>query len=138
MSSSVGGIEQPRADLNPKWMRWTGRVMSALPMLMMTVSGAMKLVGGSEILEAFTGKFGYPAGTLLPIGIVEILCVIVYAIPRTAVLGAILMTGYLGGAVATHVRISDVFIPPLALGIFVWGGLYLRDTRFRSLLPLVR
>ena len=73
---------------------------------------------------------------MTPIGIVELLCVVVYLIPRTSVLGAILMTGYFGGAVATHVRVSDNFAIPLVLGVFVWVGLFLRDARLRELLPL--
>jgi hypothetical protein len=73
---------------------------------------------------------------LLPIGIVELLCVIVYAVPRTSILGAVLLTGYLGGAIATHVRVGDMFIPPLVLGVLVWGGLYFRSARIRSLLPI--
>jgi hypothetical protein len=82
-------------------------------------------------------QFGYPGRLLLPICIVEIACAIVYAIPRTSVLGAILLTGYLGGATATHVRIGDpLFFVPVILGVFVWGGLYLRDDRLRALIPL--
>lgn len=73
---------------------------------------------------------------MTPIGIVELLCVVVYLIPRTSVLGAILITGYFGGAVATHVRVSDAFVIPLVLGVLAWGGLFLRDARLRELLQL--
>ena len=76
--------------------------------------------------------------SMFPIGIVEVACAVLYAIPQTAVLGAVLTTAYLGGAVATHVRASDPFLPPIVLGILVWVGLYLRDERLRPLLPLRR
>jgi hypothetical protein len=71
----------------------------------------------------------------LTLGIVEIACTVVYAIPQTAVLGAILLTGYLGGAIATHVRLEEGFLPPVILGVLVWLGIYLRDARLRALLP---
>jgi hypothetical protein len=72
------------------------------------------------------------------LGILELVCTVLYAIPRTAVLGAILLTGYLGGAIATHVRIGDDFTPPVIMALLLWGGLYLRDARLRALLPLRR
>jgi hypothetical protein len=115
---------------------WTGRVISALPVLLMAVSGAMKLMKGPGVVKAF-GDLGYQSHLILPLGLVEIGCVILYLIPRTAVLGAILMTGYLGGAVATHARMSDpVFVAPFILGTLVWLGLLLREPRLRPLLPL--
>jgi hypothetical protein len=82
-------------------------------------------------------QFGYPESLILKIGILEIFCTVVYMIPRTSVLGAILMTGYLGGATATNVRVGDPssFIPVL-VGVLVWAGLYLRDDRLRALIPL--
>jgi len=116
---------------------WTGRILSALPVLAMLLSGVMKLLHPPQIVEGFTKVFGYPAGVIVPIGIIEIACALLYAIPRTAVLGAILVTGYLGGAIATHVRVSDPsFVSGLILGIVAWGGLYFRDPRIRALLPL--
>jgi hypothetical protein len=84
----------------------------------------------------FTGKFGYPPATLPIFGILEVTCVVIYLIPRTAILGAILLTGYLGGAIATHARVGDPFVIPLILGVVVWAGLYVRDERLRSLIPL--
>jgi hypothetical protein len=95
----------------------------------------MKLVQPPPVIEAFTGTFGYPASTLVPIGILEIACVALYAFPPTAVLGAVMVTGYLGGAIATHVRVGDPFVGPLVLGILAWAGLYLREPRLRALLP---
>ena len=80
--------------------------------------------------------FGFPASTHVLVGILELTCVVLYAIPRTSVLGAILMTGYLGGAVATHVRVEEAPIPAIVLGVLAWAGLCLRDSRLMSLLPL--
>ncbi len=119
---------------------WTGRVLSALPVLMMVTSGTFKLVGGLTgnpgMLQSWA-HFGYPPAALLPIGVLEIACAVVYAIPRTAVLGAVLVTGYLGGAVATHVRMSEaVWFAPALLGALAWLGLFLREPRLRALLPL--
>jgi hypothetical protein len=118
------------------WMLWTGRVLTALSILAMLSGIGMKLSHASPVLAMWTPKFGYPESLLTTIGVVELLCVVLYAIPRTSVLGAILITGYLGGAVATHVRVSDVFVWPLMLGIFVWAGLFLRDPRVRALITL--
>ncbi len=117
---------------------WAGRVVSALPVLMMMLSGCLKLAGGPEMAKNWA-SFGYPPGTLVPIGVTEIACALVYAIPGTSVLGAVLVTGYLGGAVATHVRVSQVtWFAPALLGTVAWLGLYLRDPRLRALLPLRR
>jgi hypothetical protein len=118
------------------WMLWTGRVLTALAILAMLPGMAMKLLHASPTMAMWTPTFGYPESLMTVIAIVELLCVVLYAIPRTSVLGAILITGYLGGAVATHVRISDVFVGPLLIGVFAWAGLYLRDPRVRALIPL--
>ena len=112
---------------------WIGYVMSALPVLLFLFSGVMKLLRPPDVLKGFT-HLGFPETLALGLGILEIACTIVYVVPRTAVLGAILLTGYLGGATATHVRIGDPFFAPLVVGALVWGGLYLRDTRLRALL----
>ncbi|MEX0676987.1 MAG: DoxX family protein [Pirellulales bacterium] len=116
-------------------MLWAGRITSALPVLMLLVSGAIKLAKPAVVLEEF-GRLGYDGSLAIGIGILEIACAAVYAIPRTSVLGAILLTGYLGGATATHVRIGDPFFGPIVLGVLVWVGLFLRDNRLRALLPL--
>jgi hypothetical protein len=117
---------------------WAGRVVSALPVLMLFFSASMKLAQSKEVVEGFVEKGGWPAGALLPIGVVEILCTVIYLVPQTAVLGAVLLTGYLGGAVATHIHGGDpagrVMIPIL-LGVFVWLGLFLRHPRLGDLLP---
>lgn len=129
-------MEQMKTD---KRLVWLGRVLSAVPALMLLASGAMKLTHNPQLAKMFVEHFGYPESALQPIGAVELGCAIIYLIPQTAVLGAILMTGYLGGAVATHVRAGegfDKFAVPLLLGILAWAGLYFRDHRLRALLPL--
>jgi hypothetical protein len=116
---------------------WTGRVLSALPVLLMLFSASMKLSHSPEFLAGWTGKFGFAESAATGIGILELAVVLVYLVPRTSVLGAVLMTGYLGGAVATHVRIGDPgAVTPMIVGILAWAGLYLRDTRLHALLPL--
>ena len=99
----------------------------------------MKLKGGPE-LDQGMAHLGLPASMVKPLAILELTCVIVYLIPQTAVLGAILLTGYVGGIICTHWRVGDPFLPsiatPIALGIFIWLGLYLRDSRLRALIPL--
>jgi len=127
-----------QAEPTNKAMKWGGLVVSALPVLMLVTSATMKFLHKPEMVGMFTGKFGYPEATLPILAVVELLCTLLYAIPQTSVLGAILLTGYLGGAVATHVRVGDPFFAPLALGVLVWAGLFLRDARLRSLLPLRR
>jgi len=118
---------------------WTGRIISALPVLFLLMDGAMKLVKPLMVVEA-TVKLGYQESSIVPLGLVLIVCVVLYVIPQTSVLGAILLTGYLGGAVATHVRVGDPLFThvlfPTYLGVLIWLGLYLRDGRLRSLVPL--
>ena len=117
---------------------WVGRIMSWLPALFLLVDGVMKLFKPAVVVEA-TVKLGYPENIILPLGVVLTVCTIIYLIPRTAVLGAILLTGYLGGAVATHVRVGEGLFPivfPIIFGVLLWGGLYLRDNRLRTLIPL--
>jgi hypothetical protein len=118
-----------------KPMLWTGRVLSALPVLLFVFTGMFGLLKPAAALQGFV-HYGYPDGAMLRIGIVEIACVIVYVIPRTSVLGAILLTGYLGGATATHLRMGEPFFLPIAIGVVVWAGLFLRDGRVRALIPL--
>ena len=131
MSESIAA--QPPA----RWVLWTSRILSAIPALMVGFSAVMKLVRAPPVVQAMTAQFGYPSGFIVPIGVVELSCAVLYVIPRTTVLGAVLLTGYLGGAVATHVRISDPsFVGPLTFGIMAWAGLYLREPRLRALLPM--
>jgi hypothetical protein len=115
-----------------KAMIWTGWVLSALPSLMLFMSGGMKLVK-PEMLQ----QMGFPERLGLTLGIVEIGCTVLYLVPRPTVLGAILLTGYLGGAVATHARVLELqSLVPLVLGMVVWGGIYFRDPRVRALIPV--
>lgn len=120
--------------ISPK-MLWGGRILSALPALMLLFSGVMKLMKPAPVLQEFV-RLGYQESAILGIGILELACLALYLIPRTAVLGAILLTGYLGGATVTHVRIGDPFIAPVVMGVLLWGGLFLRDERIRALIPL--
>lgn len=118
-----------------KKMIWTGRVISAIPVLLMVFSAVMKLIKAAPVVQGMP-RFGYPESLIVIIGVLELLSCIIYLIPSTAVLGAILMTGYLGGATATNVRVGDPsYIMTVLLGVFVWGGLFFRDARVRALIP---
>ena len=117
---------------------WAGRIVGALPALFLLIDGVAKLFKPAVVVDA-TVKLGYSEAAIIPIGIVLIACTILYLIPSTSVLGAILLTGYLGGAVATHVRVGEGLFPiifPVVFGIFIWLGLYLRDVNLRGLVPL--
>jgi hypothetical protein len=123
-------------SVSNKGSLWAGRIITALPVLFLLVDGVMKLVKPAAVVEA-TVKLGYPESVIVGLGVVLVACTILYLIPRTAVLGAILLTGYLGGAVATHVRVGGPVFPiifPVILGAMLWGGLYLRDEHVRSLM----
>ncbi len=117
---------------------WGGRVLSGLGALFMGFDAVGKLVQPVEVVEGTT-KLGYPASVIFPLGVVQLVCLALYLFPRTAVLGAVLWTGYLGGAVATHVRIGNPLFShvlfPLYVAAFFWGGLWLRDLRLRELVP---
>lgn len=119
----------------PKWMLWTGWIISVLLALMLLMSGVMKFTPPSPEAVEGLNHIGWDQSLLIGLGILEIACTIIYLIPHTAVLGAILLTGYMGGAIATHVRVGDLFVLQAALGVVVWLGLYLRDSRLRALLP---
>lgn len=119
-------------------MLWAGWIISALPSLFLLVDGVMKLLKPAIVVET-TVQLGYPESVILGLGIVLLACTVLYLIPHTAVLGAILLTGYLGGAVATHVRVSAGLFEilfPVIFGALLWGGLFLRDERLRELIPL--
>lgn len=130
-------MENPTPTPVSKKILWIGYVMSALPALMLLFSACMKLLHPPQLDEGFK-HLGVPVSLALGLGLLELICTILYLIPRTAVLGAILLTGYLGGAIVTHLRIGEPFIAQSILGIIIWGGLYLRDPRLRSLIPLTR
>lgn len=116
---------------------WTGVVVSALPVLFLLMDGVMKLFK-PEIVVKTTEELGYSEQVIIPLGIVLLACTILYMANRTAVMGAILLTGYLGGAVATHVRVgSNTFsiVFPVIVGLLLWAGLYLRNARMSELIP---
>ncbi len=114
---------------------WIGRVSSVVASLVFVMSALMKLKGGAGLTQAM-GHLGLPEAMTVPLGILEITCVVIYLVPATSVLGAILLTGYIGGAICTHWRVGDPVFVQVALGILVWLGLYLRETRLKDLIPL--
>jgi hypothetical protein len=121
--------------LSPKTI-WATRIVRALPVLFLIFDGGIKVLRLAPAVES-TVQLGYPAGVVFGLGLVELVCLALYVVPRTSFLGALLLTGFLGGAVATHVRMgSPVFslVFPLIVGALLWGGLFLRDARVRSLL----
>jgi hypothetical protein len=117
---------------------WSGRIVSALVIVFMLFDGGIKVLKLAPAVEGTT-RLGYPAGLVLPIGIVALGCTLLYAIPKTTILGAILLTGYMGGATATQVRLEDPwFFFPVAIGGLAWLGIFLRDERLCTLIPLRR
>jgi hypothetical protein len=120
---------------------WTGRIISILPALFLIMDGVMKLLKPDFVVKA-TVQLGYPEDVIQGLGVVVLICVILYLVPNTAVLGAVLLTGYLGGAVATHVRVGDPMFShtlfPVYFAILLWGGLYLRCERVRALIAFRR
>jgi hypothetical protein len=117
----------------------TGRILSGLVIAFLTFDAVAKLAEVREVLEG-TARLGYPPSVAFGLGVVLLACVVVYAIPRTSVLGAILLTGYLGGAIATHVRVGAPLFThtlfPIYVAVLLWGGMYLRDGRLRAMIPL--
>ncbi|MGA8658271.1 MAG: DoxX family protein [Chthoniobacterales bacterium] len=120
---------------------WVGRIMSALAALFLLVDGVMKLLKPAPVVEG-TVQLGYPESVIFGLGIVLLFCVVLYVIPRTSILGAIMLTGYLGGAVASQVRVGHPLFShtlfPVYVAALVWGGLFLREARLRALIPLLR
>jgi hypothetical protein len=114
---------------------WAGRIISALVVLFLLFDAVAKLMKITPVLEAFT-RLGFSTGLAVPIGVLLLVCTIVYVIPPTSILGAILLTAYLGGATVTHLRAGQPFYFPVVFGVLVWGGLYLREDRLRALIPL--
>ena len=125
----------------PKWMQWTGWGMTGLMIAFLLFDSVSKVMLERYAVEATT-KIGYPLDVIRPLGFIGLACTVLYAIPRTSILGAILLTGYLGGAIASKVRIEDPMFSSVLFGVYfgvlVWGGLYLRDERLRALIPLSR
>jgi len=135
------GNEQLKNPIAPrsKGVFWTGRVMSVLVVLFMLLDGVMKLIKPKPVVDA-TVQLGFPENSIAGLGIVLLVCTVLYAIPRTSVLGAIFLTGYLGGAVAAKFRLDAPLFSqtlfPVYFAILMWGGLYLRNPRLRALVPL--
>ena len=119
---------------------WAGRLLGGVPALFLLTNAVVTLLKLGPVVEGTT-KLGYAESVITPLGLTLLLCTLLYLFPRTALLGAILLTGYLGGAVATHLRAGDGWFPllfPVGFGVLLWGGLYLRDERLHALLPLRR
>jgi hypothetical protein len=116
-------------------LAWTGRVISVLIGLLFLFSAFMKVKGGSEVTEGMR-QLGLVDSMLVPLAILEAACVVFYLIPPTAVVGAILLTGYIGGTICTHWRVGDSFYIQILLGILVWFAIYIRESRLKALIPL--
>jgi hypothetical protein len=134
-------MTQNNTTATRKWSRWAGYGLSGLVILFMLMDVTMKLAQLPVVLET-TVQLGWPATTVTSVGLVLLACTALYAYPRTSVLGAILLTAYLGGAVATHARIGSPFFSHTLFGVYVgfmlWGALYLRNDRIRTLVPYSR
>ncbi|HET6148066.1 MAG TPA: DoxX family protein [Polyangia bacterium] len=135
--ATTSPITSTRAATTGRAAVWTGRIMSGLIAALLMLDAAVKLVRLEPVVKG-TVELGYPIASIVPIGIILLSCVVLYLVPRTAVLGAVLLTGYLGGAIATHVRVGHPLLShtlfPIYVAAFIWGGLYLRDRRARALL----
>jgi hypothetical protein len=138
--AAASASASPPADAIGRGARWTGRVLSGIAALFLLMDGAFKLLATPEARDG-TSALGYSPSVLVPLGVVQLLCLAVYLVPRTAVLGAVLWTGYLGGAIATHVRVGNPWAShtlfPVYVALLLWGGLWLRDRRVRAVLPLL-
>jgi hypothetical protein len=140
MSSDLRTLPGTQTVSGSNKMIWTGRVLSTLCILMLLMDGVMKLIKPATVVEQSL-RVGVPEPAISGIGIALLVSVILYAIPATAGLGAILLTGYLGGAVFAHVHTGDpawMILAPAIFGALVWLGLFLRDERLRSLIPVRR
>ena len=116
---------------------WIGRIISILVSLMFIFSASFKFIDGPQVTEGFV-HLGLPERIMKPLGVLELTCVVLYLIPATSVVGAILLTGYIGGAICTHWRVGDPFYVQILTGILIWLGLYLRDDRLKPLMPVRR
>jgi hypothetical protein len=130
--SSALSYDRPRPVAQPKPITWAGWIFSVLASLPFLLGAVMDLSRNPMALEGLR-KYGYPESIAVPMGVVSLVIAVLYLVPHTALIGAALMTAYLGGAVATHVRASEPFFMPLIVGLFPWLGLLLRDPRYRAL-----
>jgi hypothetical protein len=137
---STATLTAQPSDTSPA-VRWTGRILTGIAVLFLAFDASMKLFATKEAIEG-TVQLGFAPHHLLIIGLIQVVCLIIYLIPRTAPLGAILWTGYLGGAIVTHLRVDNPLFThilfPIYVAALVWGGLYLRDDRVRALLRPAR
>jgi hypothetical protein len=121
----------------PKWLTITGWVITAVIGAQFIMSAVFKLIQSPMVLEGFgKDKFDIPLKFVVPIGIVEVICLVLYLFPRMAILGSVLLTGYLGGAIMTHLRVNDNFAAPIIVGVLLWLGIFLREPRLRAIMPL--
>lgn len=116
---------------------WAGRVISIVTTLLFVWSAIMKLAPNPQALQGMN-HLGLPESLMRPLGVLELLCVVLYLVPATSILGAVLFTGYLGGAILTHLRVGEAVFFQVILGGLLWLGLYLQESRLRELLPLKR
>jgi hypothetical protein len=128
-------IDSQTPSSQSKAMTIVGWILSVLPCLLLVMSATFKFIQSEEVVKGFEQQ-DWPLNTAIPLGVVELASTILYLIPQTAVLGAILLVGYLGGATAVHVRLSEPFWIPVVMGVVIWLGIYLRDPRLRQLVPL--
>ncbi|MBW4093083.1 MAG: DoxX family protein [Proteobacteria bacterium] len=139
--SETMSLHQAPAAMNPHRALWAGRIMSAFVVIALVADGAIQILAPAQIASTLQ-ETGFALDLTRVVGPIVLACAILYAIPATAVLGAILVTGFLGGAICAHVRIGELGSPPeiiaLLLGAMTWGGLYARDPRIRAILPLIR
>lgn len=144
-SQSHTGVDlmtlQSQVSTRPKWVHRTGWAVSGLMIAFLFLDGVSKLFLERHVVAA-TATLGYPLDVIRPFGLICLVCTILYAVPRTSILGAILLTGYLGGAIASKVRIEDPMFSSVLFGLYfgllVWGGLYLRNGQLRALFPVIR
>lgn len=139
VETRTSGSALPLAASPSNKARWTGRVMSGLAVAFLLFDTVIKLVASPEAVQGTT-ELGYKVSVLGKLAVVEMVCLVLYVVPRTSVLGALLWTGYLGGAVATHVRVENPLFShvlfPVYVALLLWGGLWFRDGRVRAVLPL--
>jgi hypothetical protein len=140
MSATMNLHQTPESMTLPR-AQWASRIMSALVVIALAADGAVQLFAPAQVASMLQ-ETGFAMEATRVVGPIILVCAILYAIPATSVLGAILVTGFLGGAICAHVRIGELGSPPelisLALGALAWGGLYARDPRIRAILPLIR
>jgi len=133
------GIEEPRLTRPARWLYWASWVVTAMPVFVVLTSSRWKLTHAAGYVAEFN-RIGWPTDRLELLAFLQLTAIVLYVIPRTALLGVVLLTGYLGGAIASYVRIGEFSPPlvPLTTALLAWLGLFLREPRLRALLPIVR